>query len=71
MDPVWMGTVHLSIPDRDPDEALSEFRLLAQFSSDQDANVEFADAGIVYFVMLVDDLAAGNYSRVACFLESH
>jgi hypothetical protein len=70
-DPVWMGGVRLASPDEDPDEDDSPFRLLAQFTNDNAANVEIADGGAIYFVGRSTDFAAGSFDEVVAFMESH
>ncbi len=70
LDPVWLGAVKLATEGEDPDAYDSPFRLLAQFTTDQDANLEIADAGAIYFVARADDIAAGTYDDVAVILES-
>jgi hypothetical protein len=71
LDPVWMGGVRLASPDEDPDAVDSRFRLLAQFTNDNAANVEIADGGAIYFVGRSTDIAAGSFEEVMIFMESH
>lgn len=68
MDPVWMGAQKIATADEDVDED-SPFRLLAQFTTDHDADVEIADAGAIYFVTAVDELAAGRYDRIGVHMD--
>jgi hypothetical protein len=71
LDPVWMGGVRLASPDEDPDDQDSPFRLLAQFTNDNAANVEIADGGAIYFVGRSTDFAVGSFDEVVAFMESH
>jgi Domain of unknown function (DUF1963) len=71
-DPVWMGWVKLAgNDDAEPEDLHDRYRLLAQFTTDQAANVEIADGGAIYFVISVEELAAGRYERTAVHMESH
>ena len=45
-------------------------RLLAQFTTDHELNIDMADGGIIYFVIRLEDLQAGNYDRVAVRIET-
>ncbi len=71
LDPVWMGAVQLATDAEEPDDAGHPFRLLAQFTTDQDADVEFADAGTLYFTTRATDIATADYRRVAVYVESN
>jgi len=71
LDPVWMGGVRLASPDEDPEADESPFRLLAQFTNDNAANVEIADGGAIYFVGRSTDFAAGSFDDVVAFMESN
>ncbi len=68
MDPVWMGAQKIATEEEDVDED-SPFRLLAQFTTDQDADVEIADCGAIYFVTTVEELAAGRYERIGVHMD--
>lgn len=65
-----MGGVMLASEHEDVDDPDPPFRLLAQFTTDHEAGIEFADAGAIYFVTRVDDLAAGRYDRIAVVMQS-
>ena len=41
------------------------------FTTDHAAGVEFGDAGSVYFVGRLDDLAAHRFDRIAVVTHSH
>jgi hypothetical protein len=71
LDPVWMGGVRLASPEEDPDEEDSPFRLLAQFTNDNAANVEIADGGAIYFVGRRTDFADGSFDDAVAFMESN
>jgi uncharacterized protein YwqG len=43
---------------------LEEWVLLFQYDSDDGSGIMFGDAGIVYFWIKADDLAAGNFTDV-------
>lgn len=69
-DPVRAGSVTFASGEEgDDDEVHERYRLLAQFTSDEDANIEIADAGAIYFVTTVEDLAAGRYERTALYMD--
>jgi Domain of unknown function (DUF1963) len=73
LDPIWAGAIKLMTPEEDEEEDEDEarrFRLLAQFTTDQEANLEIADAGAIYFVIRADDLAANRYDRVCAHVDS-
>ena len=65
------GAVRLASAEEDPDEEDGPFRLLAQFTNDNAANVEIADGGAIYFVGRSADLAAGSFDEIVVFMESH
>lgn len=69
-DGAWIAAQKIATEDEDVDED-TPFRLLAQFTADQDANVEIADAGAIYFVTTIDQLAAGRYDRIGVHMDSH
>ncbi len=69
-DPVWMGWAKLAVGNEDDDALHDRYRLLAQFTNDEVANVEIADGGAVYFVISLEDLTAGRYERTAVHIES-
>jgi Domain of unknown function (DUF1963) len=71
LDPVWMGGVRLASADEDPDEEDGPFRLLAQFTNDNAANVEIADGGAIYFVGRSTDFATGSFDEVVVIMVSH
>ena len=69
LDPVWMGGVRLASPDEDPSEGDAPFRLLAQFTNDNAANIEIGDGGAIYFVGRSTDFAVGSFDEVVVFME--
>ena len=70
MDPVWMGGVRFASDSEDASDPEHPFRLLAQFTTDHDAGLDFADAGVIYFVGRAGDFAAARFDRLVVFGES-
>jgi len=68
LDPVWAGAVKL-MTEHEEDDA-SPYRLLAQFTSDQEANVEIADVGAIYFIIAAEHLATNRYDDIAIYVDT-
>lgn len=61
-----------SSPNEDDDrEERDHCRLLARFTTDNDLNMEIADAASIYVVVTQDDLSASCYDDVAVWMDSH
>ncbi len=71
LDPVWSGGVRLAAAGEDPDDEDSPFRLLAQFTNDDEIGLEIGDGGAIYFVGRATDFAAGRFDEVVVFAETN
>jgi hypothetical protein len=69
LDPVWMGAIMLG-SDADEAHANETHRLLFQFTTDHAAGIEISDAGSIYFVSGLSDLANKRYENVAVLSEA-
>lgn len=72
MDPLFIAAARLGLEAEDEDlEERDLCRLLAQFTTDEDLNIEIADAGAIYFILSRDDLATNCYDNVAVWMDCH
>lgn len=70
IDPLEVGSWQLGMDIDSLQERDRSVRLLAQFTTDHELNIDMADGGIIYFVIRLEDLQADNYDRVAVRIET-
>jgi hypothetical protein len=69
-DALENGSWQLGLQATEPMQDRDLVRLLAQFTTDQELNIDMADGGVICFVIGLDDLQAGRYDRVAVRIDS-
>ena len=69
-DALETGSWQLGMEAAEPLQDRDLVRLLAQFTSDQELNMDMADRGTICFVVGLEDLRAGHYSRVSVRIET-
>ena len=71
IDGLEVGSWQLGFEAEEPLQDRDLVRLLAQFTTDQELNIELADGGVIHFVIPLEDLQAGRYDRVAARLDTY